>query len=120
MRLYVDDNLVDPHLVALLRRAGHTVVLPADVGLPGASDPKHFLKAIGQGLTLLSANYTDFNDLHDLVIGSGGSHSGVLLVRFDNDPKRDMKPHEIVRAIANLEAAGVPIANELHVLNHWR
>jgi hypothetical protein len=31
-----------------------------------------------------------------------------------------MKDHEIVRAIANLEAAGVPIESELHVLNHWR
>ncbi len=120
MRLYVDDNLVDPHLVGLPRRAGHTVLLPADVGSAGASDPKHFLHSIRQAHALLSANYTDFEDLHDLVIGCGGQHAGVLLVRFDNDPKRDMKPGDIVRAIANLEACGLPIANELHVLNHWR
>jgi hypothetical protein len=31
-----------------------------------------------------------------------------------------MKDRDIVRAIANLEAAGVQIANEFHVLNHWR
>jgi hypothetical protein len=31
-----------------------------------------------------------------------------------------MKDRDIVRAIGNLEAAGVPIENELHVLNHWR
>jgi hypothetical protein len=120
MRLYLDDNLLDPHLAALLRRAGHTVTLPADVGLGGASDPKHFLHAIGQDHTLLSANYIDFEDLHDLVIGSGGHHSGVLLVRFDNDQKRDLKPRDIVRAIAKLEASGLPVANELHILNHWR
>jgi hypothetical protein len=31
-----------------------------------------------------------------------------------------MKVAQIVRAIAKLEAAGVPIADELIVLNHWR
>jgi hypothetical protein len=31
-----------------------------------------------------------------------------------------MKPPNIVRAIGKLEASGLPIANELHVLNHWR
>jgi predicted nuclease of predicted toxin-antitoxin system len=120
MRLYLDDNMLSPHLAALLQRAGHTVVLPADVGLPGASDPRHLSHAIQHGLTLLTANYRDFRDLHELVITAGGSHSGVLLVHFDNDPKRDMKPHEIARAITRLEAAGVPLANQLHAENHWR
>jgi hypothetical protein len=120
MKVYIDDNPIDPHLAALLRRAGHTVVLPADVALSGASDPRHLLHALQQGLVMLSANYIHFEDLHDLIVGSGGSHSGVLLVRFDNDQKRDMKPADIVRAIAKLEASGVVIPNELHVLNHWR
>jgi hypothetical protein len=42
------------------------------------------------------------------------------VVRRDNDPTRDMKDRDIVRAIGNLEAAKVPIENELHMLNHWR
>ena len=33
---------------------------------------------------------------------------------------RDMKDRDIVRALANLGRAGVPVANEFHVLNHWR
>jgi hypothetical protein len=49
-----------------------------------------------------------------------GQHPGILAVRSDNDPSRDMKDHEIVRAIGNLERAGVSIADEIHVLNHWR
>jgi hypothetical protein len=59
-------------------------------------------------------------DLHDLVKETQGSHPGILVIRFDNDPSRDMKDHDVVRAIANLEQAGVPIAGELHILNHWR
>jgi hypothetical protein len=31
-----------------------------------------------------------------------------------------MKSGDIIRAIANLEATGVAIENELHILNHWR
>jgi hypothetical protein len=31
-----------------------------------------------------------------------------------------MKDRDIVRAIANLEAAGVSIENDIQVLNHWR
>ena len=35
MRLYLDDNLTDRRVVAQLHRAGHTVVLPADIGHAG-------------------------------------------------------------------------------------
>jgi hypothetical protein len=31
-----------------------------------------------------------------------------------------MQPSEVARAIDNLLASGVPIANKVHVLNHWR
>jgi hypothetical protein len=49
-----------------------------------------------------------------------GHHPGVLIVRMDSDPKRDMKPHEIVRALENLIASNLAIPNHCHVLNHWR
>jgi hypothetical protein len=31
-----------------------------------------------------------------------------------------MKDRDIIRAIANPEGSGLPVANEYHVLNHWR
>ncbi|MFI5456992.1 MAG: hypothetical protein ACHRXM_16220 [Isosphaerales bacterium] len=46
MRLYVDDDSVDPGLIRLLRRDGHDVQLPADVGLAGSSDQVHLAHAI--------------------------------------------------------------------------
>ncbi len=45
---------------------------------------------------------------------------GVLVVRRDNNPKRDLNARGIVRAIAKLLAAGVPITDQFIVLNHWR
>jgi predicted nuclease of predicted toxin-antitoxin system len=120
MNLYLDDDSASLRLATMLRGAGHSVAIPADFGMIGASDARHLICAVERNLILLTRNYKDFLDLHDLVRGAQGEHPGVLVVRLDNDPSRDMKDRDVVRAIANLEHAGVPIVNELHVLNHWR
>jgi predicted nuclease of predicted toxin-antitoxin system len=120
MNIYLDDNSAKASLANLLRRAGHQVTLPADLGLAGATDPRHLASCAGQGLVLLTRDYDDFLDLHDLIQATHGRHAGILVVRADNDPARDMKDRDIVRAIANLEAEQVPIDNEFHILNHWR
>jgi hypothetical protein len=38
MKLYLDDDSVDPLLIRLLREAGHDMRLPAEVGLSGGPD----------------------------------------------------------------------------------
>jgi len=120
MRLYVDDDLAGAVLTKMLRKAGHEVRLPAEIGLAGTDDAKHLCQAILENRALLSANYDDFKLLHELIRQSQGHHSGILIVRFDNDPRRDLKRRDIVRAIANLEAAGAAIADQYIILNHWR
>lgn len=120
MKLYLDDDSVAVVLVALLRRAGHDVQIPADAGIDGQEDPVHLTHAVLQDRVLLSHNYRDFKLLHDLVVAVRGHHAGILVVRKDNDPKRDLTMHGIVRAIAKLLASGMPIADEYHILNHWR
>ena len=120
MNLYLDDDSVKASLIMLLKKAGHQVVIPADAGLTSASDPRHFMHTIQNNWVLLTRNHDDFEDLHLLMQAAGGQHTGLLVVRSDNDPSRDMKDRDIARAIANLEGAGVPVANELHILNHWR
>lgn len=120
MNLYLDDDSAKASLSNLLRRAGHQVIVPNGVGLAGVSDPRHLMHAVQQRLILLTRNHDDFEDLHMLLQSAGGMHPGLLVVRFDNDPSRDMKDRDVVRAISNLEAAGVPIGNEFHILNHRR
>ena len=120
MNLYLDDDIVKASLVARLRRAGHQVTVPADVMLSGAWDPSHLLHAVQHSLVLVSKNHDDFKELHLLVQATKGQHTGILIVRADNDPRRDMKDADIERALYNLERAGVPIANEFQILNHWR
>jgi hypothetical protein len=42
------------------------------------------------------------------------------VVREDRDPKRDLTPRGIVRAIANPLAANVPPEDKYRISNHWR
>lgn len=120
MRLYLDDNITDRRVVAQLQRVGHMVVLPAEAGHAGASDAQHFTQAIHRTATLLTRNYKDFIDLHDLILTAGGSHPGLLLLYLEKDPRRDMTPRSIAGAVSRLEAAAVPLVNHVYVLNHWR
>ena len=120
MNLYVDDDSVDKVLVRLLRNAGHDVQIPSDAGLAGHSDAEHLTHTIREKRVLLSGNHDDFEDLHDLVLQSEGHHPGILIVRRDNDPTRDMSSRGIINAIAKLERSGIPIPDNFNVLNHWR
>ena len=120
MRLYLDDGIVDRLLVRLLRQAGHDVALPADLGIAGKGDPVHLRHAIRHQRVPLSQNYDDFRLLHELLMEGHGHHPGILMVRKESNPNRNMKRHDIVRASGKLSAAGVPVADEYIVLNHWR
>jgi hypothetical protein len=120
MNLYLDDDTAKRALISRLASSGHRVVHPLNVGTSGVSDPRHLLYAVQHDLTLLTRNHDDFEDLHLLVQGVNGQHPGIIVIRADNDPSRDMKDQDIARALARLESAGVPIANGFHILNHWR
>jgi hypothetical protein len=118
--MYLDDDSIFPVLVQQLRQAGHDVIRPADLGISGAEDPVHLRHAIRENRVFLSHNYDDFKFLHELLLEGNGHHPGILIVRRDNDPGRDMKPPHIVRAISKLVAAGVPVGDKYIILNHWR
>ncbi len=120
MRLYLDDDSVSRALIGLLRHAGHDVQTPADVNLSGADDVLHLSEAARADRVLLSRNHDDFRSLHTLVQIVRGHYPGILIVRKDNDPRRDMAPGDIVRAIGKLLNAGVPVADQFHILNHRR
>jgi predicted nuclease of predicted toxin-antitoxin system len=120
MRFLIDENLCDRSLESRLRAQGHDPVLALDVGLLSVVDPRVLIWAIGQGVPVLTRDYEDFEDLHDLIMVAGGHHPGVLAVRFDDDPRHNMSHRAIAIAISKLESASVPILDHIHVLNHWR
>jgi len=116
LRLYLDDSASSRLLRTLLVAADHEVTIPAAVGLSSARDDIHFTYALQRGLVLITKNPEDFEVLY----GPEKQHPGVLLVYRDNDVTRDMTDYEIVRAIGNVEASGLPIQGAIHTLNHWR
>jgi hypothetical protein len=120
MRIYIDDDSIELLLIRFLRQGGHDVQLPAEKGLAGRSDAIHLAHAIHESRLLLSRNHKDFQELNDLLVVGRGHHPGILVVRRDNDPTRDMSQRGIVNAIARLEASGTPLEDTVHVLNHWR
>src|SRR5947209_8758624 len=120
MRLYLDDDSASPLLAKLLRNAGHDVQLPIDAGTSGKDDPVHLTHSIRENRAILTKNHGDFESLHNLIQVANGAHSGILVVRQDNDPRRDLTHGGIVRAIHNILSACVSVANHYNMLNHWR
>ena len=120
MNLYLDDDTADRRLVAILLNGGHDVTVPQDVDHSGSTDPRHLVYAIEEDMVLVTRNHDDFLDLHEVIRAAGGTYPGLLIIRSDNDPKRDMTPRGIANAIGKLEGSGVPIRNEVYILNHWR
>jgi hypothetical protein len=112
MRIYLDEDSAGTLLTRLLQNAGHDVQRPADVGLVGAHDAVQLTHAIRERRICLSHNYGDFEYLHLLVREAQGHHPGILVVRREKNPKRNLAQRDIVRALAKLEGAAVPLVDE--------
>ena len=119
MRLYIDDDSIARVLVRMLRTSGYDVEVPADAGLSGAEDPIHLTHAVRQQRVCPTGNHHDFRILHELILEAAGHHPGILVIRKDNDPKRDLSPRGVVQALGNLAASGMALTNQLQILNHW-
>ena len=120
LSIYLDDSLDNDLLIALLERRGHIVISPRFVGTTGWDDYAHLEYASQHGYVLLTADVVDFQTLHIEWQRSGKHHAGIFVVHYEGNIRKDMTPYDIVRAIDNLLASGVPIHGELHRLNQWR
>jgi hypothetical protein len=76
--------------------------------------------AVEDSRAFISGNHDDFKLLHDLIVTAQGKHPGILIVRRDNNAKKDMSPSGITRALHKLLKTEIPLENGLHILNHWR
>jgi hypothetical protein len=107
-------------LAARLQSAGHSAVLATDIGLVSVADARVLAWAAAQACPVLTRDHEDFTALHDLVLAVRGHHPGILVVRFDSDPRHNLTERAIAIALGNLESSGVVVADGIHVVNHWR
>lgn len=71
--------------------------------------------AIQDNRVLLTRNCKDFQALHQV----NPNHPGILGIYRERQYSKNMSFQEIVKAIANLEAANIPLANQFISLNQW-
>ena len=115
LRLLIDEDTQAKLLVTLLKKAGHDVVTVNDIDFMGRIDPLVLDFARQENRVLLTQNCDDYEALHDI----NPNHPGILAVYNDDNPSKNMSFPKIVKAIANLEAASIPVANQFIPLNAW-
>lgn len=115
LRLLIDEDTQYKAIVETLRALSHDVLTVNEAGLSGQKDPLVLDFAIRNNRVLLTRNCKDFQVLHQAEI----DHSGILGIYQDRNYFKDMGIQDIARAIANLEASGIPLANQFIALNHW-
>ncbi|WP_225886969.1 DUF5615 family PIN-like protein [Nodosilinea nodulosa] len=115
LALLLDEDSQAKFLVNLLRAAGHDIRTINEAGIGGAADDVVLDYAAQQRRVLLTRNCNDFLDLHQSIT----THFGILAVYQDAEPDKNMSYQAIAAAIGNLEASGVPMANQFIVLNQW-
>jgi predicted nuclease of predicted toxin-antitoxin system len=115
LRLLIDEDSQAKPLVNLLRKAGHDVATANEVGLAGKIDSLVLNYAREENRVLLTKNCDDFQALHQ----TSPNHPGILVIYQNDFRSKNMSRQQVVRAIANLEAANIPLANQFIALNHW-
>jgi predicted nuclease of predicted toxin-antitoxin system len=115
LRLLIDEDSQAKILVIFLKNAGHDVITVNEAELSGKFDDEVMEYARQNERIVLTRNYDDFQELHE----ANPIHPGILVIYQDGDSSKDMSHQKIVKAIANLEASGIPLANQFTALNHW-
>ena len=115
LKLLIDEDSQAKVLVSMLRKAGHNVVTVNELGLMSQPDEVVLDYARQDNRIVLTHNCRDFEALHD----TNPNHSGIFVIYENDNSFKDMSRQEIVRAITNLEAAKIPLANQFISLNHW-
>lgn len=113
--MLVDEDSQAKLLVTLLKGAGHDILTSNEANLVGKSDAVVLDYARVQNRVLLTHNCDDFEALHE----EFPSHPGILAVYRDANPSKNMSFEAIVKAIANLEVAAFPLADQFIPLNQW-
>lgn len=120
MICYLDDALDHDLLIRVATARGHRLISPRSINPSGKHDALHFLNAVSNKMPIITRDADDFEALHDFALGIGGHHFGLITVPDETQQRKNMAAKEIARALTNLESAGVPLADQLVVLNHYR
>lgn len=120
MKVYLDDDADGNLLILALTSAGFQVLSPRALNMRHKDDLAHLERAVKERAAILTYNCNDFKALHSDWQTAKKAHSGIFIVYKYNNPKKDMTPAHIAKAIANVLHQGIPIENQLHALNDYK
>jgi hypothetical protein len=119
LRLLLDEDSQAKLLISQLWAVGHDVLTVTEAGLEARSDAEVLAYAASVQRVVLTRNCDDYYALHS----AGQTHTGILSVYLNRDPRKDLSYADIVRAIANLEThavqSGWELAGQFVALNAW-
>ena len=119
LRLLVDECILHKLLLASLREVGHDVLTVNDIQLRQQPDGVIFAAAIRENRLVITFNCADFIALSDHAQARRSEHPGILLVFRYASRLKNMSADQIVKSIANLESANIPLQNKYHILNYY-
>ncbi len=113
IKVYLDDNLDNDDLITALRKEGFKVISPRDIGMRHKKDEDHLKCAVFNDAILISYDL-DFQKLAHKII-----HKGIIIIRRNNNSKKDMSSKRIVKALKNIETLHLILENKLYYLNQF-
>lgn len=117
IRLYLDEDSMEPGLVRALLARGINVVTAAQVDQLGCDDEEHLDYSTKQGRVLVSFNRADFYRIHTKWLSAGRIHGGIILVK-----QQEYSVGEQLRRLLNLIAriSSEEMKNRVEFLSNWR
>jgi hypothetical protein len=115
IRLYLDEDAQRTALVRALRARNIDVMTVNEAGRAGLLDEEQLEFAAATRRTVFSYNRGDYNQLHNLYLQSGRSHSGIIV--------SDQAEIGVVirRLLKLLDARSAEdMTNRLEFLRNWR
>jgi predicted nuclease of predicted toxin-antitoxin system len=113
IKIYLDED-VHTYIAEALRLRGWEALTTEEAVRRGRGDPDQIAFATNQGYTILTYNSDDYPRLHYTILGSGETHTGIILATQDN-------PRHNIRALLNLlnSLSAEEMRDQLVYLNNW-
>ncbi len=77
VKLYLNENL-SWRVARSLRGYGYDVVSSHEINMNTESDESQFELAVSQGRAIVTNNFGDFSDLHNLCVNEDKNHYGII------------------------------------------
>jgi hypothetical protein len=117
IRLYLDEDSMDKHVVQALRARNVDVVTAFESDMIERTDKEHLDFASAQGRTLFSFNVGDFYQLHVSFLEENRIHAGIILSRQQHYAVGEQM-RRLLRLIASISAD--QMKNRVEFLGSWR